>query len=319
MSTIFDQLGALGIIPVVIINDENHAEPLAAALVESGLPCAEVTFRTDAAAAVISRMLRVYPSMLVGAGTVLNPDQAKKAIDAGAKYIVSPGTNLKVLDYCRKAGIIAIPGVVTPTELQMALEYGADVVKFFPAEACGGIAYLKALAAPFRSVRFIPTGGVDETNLPAYLKCPQVLACGGSWMVKQDAISSAKFDDIRALCNQAMSVVLGFELRHVGINTADSKAAEALSSQLSAILNTPVKEGNSSVFVGTGFEILKKQYLGKNGHLALSTNSITRACAWFERKEIKTLPETEVVKDGKVVTVYLDIDLGGFAVHLAQK
>jgi 2-dehydro-3-deoxyphosphogluconate aldolase / (4S)-4-hydroxy-2-oxoglutarate aldolase len=319
MTEIYDQIGVLGIVPVVVIEDEAQAEPLAEALSAAGLPCAEITFRTTAAAGAIYRISKSFPMLLVGAGTVLNVDQAKKAVDNGARFIVSPGTNRKVLEYCNRTGIPAIPGVVTPSELMVALELGHTVVKFFPAEACGGISYLRALAAPFGGVRFIPTGGIDESNLLPYLKHPAVLACGGSWMVKQDAISSGKFDDIRTITQQAVSLVLGFDLRHVGINSDDAGTAQSLALRLSDVLNIGVKDGNSSLFVGSGIEILKKHYLGKNGHLALSTNSIPRALAWFARKGIKPMKDTENYKDGKLMTVYLDLDMGGFAVHLVQK
>jgi 2-dehydro-3-deoxyphosphogluconate aldolase / (4S)-4-hydroxy-2-oxoglutarate aldolase len=207
MKTIFDQIRSLGIIPVVIIENENAAEPLAEALMEGGLPCAEITFRTDAAQRAIERVKKAYPSMLLGAGTVLSIEQVNKAVDAGAQFIVSPGINPTVVDYCQKHNIEVIPGVVTPTEIESALERKLNVVKFFPAEACGGIKYLRAISAPYRGIDFIPTGGIDETNVLSYLNFNRVLACGGSWMVKPDLIAKGAFDEIRGLTKSAIALM----------------------------------------------------------------------------------------------------------------
>jgi 2-dehydro-3-deoxyphosphogluconate aldolase/(4S)-4-hydroxy-2-oxoglutarate aldolase len=318
MNKILEQIGLLGIIPVIVIEDENHAEPLAHALIESGLPCAEITFRTNAARNSLAKMNTLYPSMLIGAGTVLSVDQVKIAVDAGAKYIVSPGVNRNVVEYCVKNNIPVTPGVATPTEVEMALEFGLDVLKFFPAEANGGLNYLKAISAPYPRVKFIPTGGIDQTNLLSYLKFPKVLACGGSWMVKQELMSNGAFNEIKRLTAQAMGHMFGFSLRHIGINTADKNTANQVANQLSHLLQFQLRDTEGSVFVGEQFEILKRIYLGKNGHIAIATNFIDRALNYFERNGIKILPETKNELNGKLQTVYLDIDIGGFAVHLVQ-
>jgi 2-dehydro-3-deoxyphosphogluconate aldolase / (4S)-4-hydroxy-2-oxoglutarate aldolase len=318
MNKILEQIGLLGVIPVIVIENEDHAEPLAHALVESGLPCAEITFRTDAARNSIFRMNALYPSMMIGAGTVLKVDQVKIAVDAGAKYIVSPGVNRSVVEYCVKNNIPITPGVATPTEVEMALEFGLDVLKFFPAEANGGLNYLKAISAPYPKVKYIPTGGIDQTNLLSYLKFPKVLACGGSWMVKQELMANGAFNEIKRLTAQAMGQMLGFSLRHIGINTADKNTANQVANQLSNLFQFQLRDTEGSVFVGEQFEILKRIYLGKNGHIAITTNFIDRALNYFERNGIKILPETKNELNGKLQTVYLDIDIGGFAVHLVQ-
>lgn len=202
---LFEQLSTLRIVPVVVIDDAAAAEPLADALVAGGLPCAEVTFRTAAAQEAIAIMSR-RGDMLVGAGTVLSIQQADAAIAAGAKFIVSPGTNANVVRHCLAKGVLPIPGVATPTEIQAAMELGLSVVKFFPAQAFGGLATLKAIAAPYKGVRFIPTGGIDEKNVQSYLAFKPVLACGGSWMVKSDLIAEGRFDEIRRLTAEAVSL-----------------------------------------------------------------------------------------------------------------
>lgn len=185
------------LVPVIVIDDPENAAPLAGALVEGGLPCAEVTFRTAGAGEAIRRMTEAQPEMLVGAGTVLTPAQAAQARAAGASFVVSPGFNPAVVDYCLEQAIPVFPGVCTPTEIEAALQKGLQVLKFFPAEPMGGLAFLKAIAAPYSMVRFIPTGGINAEKLPAYLRFPAVVACGGSWMAPQDWIRAGDFDRIR--------------------------------------------------------------------------------------------------------------------------
>lgn len=200
------KLEQIKVVPVVAINDAADAEPLANALVDGGLPCAEITFRTDAALASIKTMARLG-NIQVGAGTVLKIDQVKAAVDAGATFMVSPGFNPKVVQYCVENNIPIAPGITNPTDIEMALEFELEVLKFFPAEAFGGINTLKALSAPYGAVKFIPTGGISANNLLDYLKFPKVLACGGSWMVKSDLIADKKFDEICALTKEAVSLV----------------------------------------------------------------------------------------------------------------
>jgi 2-dehydro-3-deoxyphosphogluconate aldolase / (4S)-4-hydroxy-2-oxoglutarate aldolase len=318
MNPILEKIGLLGIVPVIAIENADDAEPLAQALEAGGLPCAEVTFRTRAGQEAIARIARSRPGIHLGAGTVLTVDQAQKAIDAGAKFIVSPGFNRKVVEYCLANNISITPGVLTPSEIEAALEYGLEVVKFFPAEAGGGLAYLKAISAPYKSLKFIPTGGIDESNLLAYLKFPKVHACGGSWMVKPEMISNHQFDDIRKITAAAVNGMLGFTLKHVGINGGSPEESLAWANQLGSMLQMPVKEGTSSTFVGTQVEITKKKFAGTHGHLAIGTNFIDRAIAHLSRCGIAILPETKVEKNGQIVAVYLDQEIGGFALHLLQ-
>ncbi len=197
----------LGIVPVVVLNDAKDAAPLGKAMMDGGLPVAEVTFRTDAAEESIRTLSREYPEMLVGAGTVLTTEQADRAMDAGAKFIVSPGLNPDVVSYCQNNGIPIIPGVVTPGEIEKGLSLGLSVLKFFPAEPSGGLAMINALGAAYTKVKFMPTGGINASNVTEYLKSDKILACGGSWMVKGSLISDGEFDKITALCQEAAQIV----------------------------------------------------------------------------------------------------------------
>ena len=207
MNDTLKQIGSTGIVPVVVLNKVADAEPLAEALIKGGLPCAEVTFRTDSAEESIRVIAKKFPDMFVGAGTVLTTEQVDRAIGAGAKFIVSPGLNPKVVEYCIKKGYPITPGIMTPTELEVALGFGLDVVKFFPAENAGGLKMIKAMSAPYTMMKFMPTGGINATNVRDYLACDKILACGGSWMVKGDLINAGNFAEIERLTKEAAQIV----------------------------------------------------------------------------------------------------------------
>lgn len=196
----------LGIVPVVVLQDAKDAKPLAEALCDGGLPCAEVTFRTEAAKESIRIMTEAFPQMLVGAGTVLTTAQVDAAVAAGAKFIVSPGFDPEIVDYCLEKQIPVFPGCITPSEIAQAVKRGLRVVKFFPAEQFGGVAAIKALSAPYVGLKFMPTGGVSASNLKDYFGCKSVIACGGSWMVKGDLIAAGKFDEIRQMTAEAVKL-----------------------------------------------------------------------------------------------------------------
>ena len=207
MSTVAEKIAELGVVPVVVLEDAKDAAPLAKALVEGGLPCAEVTFRTAAAEESIKVMTTEYPDMFVGAGTVLTIDQVDRAVTAGAKFIVSPGFDPEIVDYCLEKEIPVFPGCITPSEVAQAVKRGLKVVKFFPAEQFGGVATIKAMAAPYVGLKFMPTGGVSAKNLESYLSCDKIIACGGSWMVKGDLVKAGKFDEIKDLTAEAVNLV----------------------------------------------------------------------------------------------------------------
>lgn len=207
MNEVLEQFKKIGIIPVVVLDDAKDAKPLGQALMEGGLPCAEVTFRTEAAEESIRIMTKEFPDMLVGAGTVLTTEQVDRAVAAGAKFIVSPGINPKIVDYCVKKNIPITPGTCNPSNVETALEFGLDVVKFFPAEPAGGLKYIKAIAAPYTGVSFMPTGGINAENVKEYLKYDRIIACGGSWMVKGDLIKAGNFEKIKELTAEAAAIV----------------------------------------------------------------------------------------------------------------
>ena len=206
MKLIEEKFEELKVVPVVVLNDVKDAAPLAKALVEGGLPCAEVTFRTEAAAESLRIMAEAYSDMLVGAGTVLTTEQVDKAVEAGAQFIVSPGFDPEIVDYCIEKNIPVFPGCVTPSEVAQAVKRGLKVVKFFPAEQAGGLAMIKAMAAPYNMLKFMPTGGINTKNLKEYLACDKILCCGGSWMVKGDLVEAGEFDKIKKLTEEARAL-----------------------------------------------------------------------------------------------------------------
>ena len=206
MKTLEERFYDYAVVPVVVLNNADDAVPLADALIKGGLPCAEVTFRTDAAEESIRRICESFPDMLVGAGTVLTTEQVERAHKAGAKFIVSPGFDPEIIDYCISIGLPVLPGCITPSEIAQAVKRGLKVVKFFPAEQSGGVAMIKAMAAPYSMVKFMPTGGISTKNLADYLSCDKILCCGGSWMVKEDLIKSGSFDKITDRTKEATAL-----------------------------------------------------------------------------------------------------------------
>lgn len=205
--SIYEKIAQLGIVPVVVLQDAKDAAPLAKAMCEGGLPCAEVTFRTAAAEESIRIMTEQFPEMLVGAGTVISCEQVDRAVAAGAKFVVTPGFSAEIVKYCVEKNVPIMPGVVTPGEIMQAVNLGMKVVKFFPAESFGGLSTIKALAGPFPTLKFMPTGGISAKNVTAYLESDKILACGGSWMVKGDLVAAGEFDKIRDMCAEAVQLV----------------------------------------------------------------------------------------------------------------
>ncbi|QSX09194.1 bifunctional 4-hydroxy-2-oxoglutarate aldolase/2-dehydro-3-deoxy-phosphogluconate aldolase [Alkalibacter rhizosphaerae] len=320
MNDVLKKIQQIGIVPVVKLDRVEDALPLAKALMEGGLPCAEVTFRTDAAKDSIKVMSDTYPEMLIGAGTVLTKQQVDDAVEAGATFIVSPGLNPEIVKYCVDKGILIVPGCSNPSDVEQAISFGLDVVKFFPAEASGGLAMIKAMAAPYVNMKFMPTGGVNEKNLKSYLDFPKIVACGGSWMVSADLINEGKFDEIKKITKKAVQEMLGFELGHIGINGDDEGDAEKIASRFELLFGFEKKVGNSSIFAGDGIEVTKKPYLGEKGHIAIKTNYINRAVAYMEANGFDFDMDTaKHDAKGKLTAVYLKETFGGFALHLVQK
>lgn len=319
MNEVLEKIQKIGIVPVVVLDDAKDAAPLAKALCEGGLPCAEVTFRTAAAEESIRIMAKEFPDMLVGAGTVLTTEQVDRAVNAGAKFIVSPGLNPVVVKYCVDKGIPVTPGTANPSDIETAISLGLDVVKFFPAEQAGGLAMIKAMSAPYTTMKFMPTGGINAKNLNSYLAFDKILACGGSWMVKKDLVEAGEFDKIRDLTKEAVQTMLGFELAHVGINAADESDAEKTADAFDGLFGFTKKVGNSSVFAGTAVEVMKAGGRGANGHIGIATNSVLRAKNYLELMGYKFDESSAKFKGSKLTAIYLADEVHGFAVHLVQK
>lgn len=320
MNEILERVSNIGIIPVIAIEDAAKAVPLAKALVAGGLPAAEITFRTTAAEEAMRAIVNEVPDMLVGAGTVLTPEQADRALAAGAKFIVTPGFNPDMVKYVLSKGGLIMPGTATPGEMEQAMSLGLTAVKFFPAEQNGGIATLKAVAGPYKNLKWMPTGGVNTKNLMDYLSFNQILACGGTWMVKKELIDDENWDEITRISREAVKTMLSFALGHVGINCENEPAAQTTAKTLCTLFGLEYRPGNSSDFAGNAVECMKRPFLGTHGHIAIATNSVARAIFHLGLQGV-TFDESTLKNDakGNAKAIYLKDEIGGFAVHLVQK
>ena len=314
-----ERLAASAIVPVVVLDDAKDAAETAKALLAGGVDVMEITFRTAAAADSIKAVAENCRDMLVGAGTVITLEQCKQAVECGAKFIVSPGFDEEVVRWCVENGIAVTPGCVTPSEIMAAMKLGLTVVKFFPAGVYGGLSAMKALSGPFGGIKFIPTGGVNGQNIGEFIAAPFIHAVGGSWVCPKADIAAGNFEKITELCKQARSAALGFEVAHIGLNCEDAEAASAVCEKLNEAFALTVKDGNSSMFASGGIEVMKSMYLGKNGHIAIRTNSVPLAIAELAKKGFVCDMTTAKYKGGRMVAVYLKDEIGGFAVHLLQK
>jgi len=309
----------VGVVPVVVLDKAEDAVPTAKALLAGGIDVMEITFRTAAAADSIAAVAKECPDMVVGAGTIITLEQCKKAVECGAKFIVSPGYNDEVVAWCVENEIAVLPGCVTPTEIMAAMAHGLKVVKFFPANVYGGLGAMKSLAGPFGGIKFMPTGGVGANNLAEYLAAPFIHAVGGSWVCPKADIAAHNFDKITALCAEARKLALGFEVAHVGVNTADAAACADVSELLNAAFGFDIKKGNSSTFASSGIEVMNSPYLGAMGHVAVRTLNIERAIDELERRGYTVDMNTAKYKGDRMIAVYLTKEIGGFAYHLLQK
>ncbi len=314
-----EKLKLVGLVPVIKIEDANDAVPLCRALQQGGLPVAEMTFRTAAAEEAIRRVNAELPDVILGAGTVLTIDQAKRAVHAGATYIVSPGLNPDVVSWCVEHEVPILPGCATPSDIEAALGFGLSTVKFFPAEALGGLKLIKAMSAPYGSVTFVPTGGIDEKNVGEYLAFDRVLAVGGSWMAPGDAIKARDWARIADLAAGAVRRVLGFELRHIGINSGDPETARTDALLFAKLLGLPFSGSAKSIMVGDAFELMNAPGRGRRGHIAIATNSVERAMFHLQLRGFRFEDEPIGTKDGRITAIYLKDEIAGFAVHLLKK
>ena len=321
MHDVLKKVSEIGIVPVIKIDDAEKAVPLAKALADGGIPCAEITFRTAQGEEAIRRVSAEMPEVLVGAGTVTTTEQVDKAIAAGAKFVVSPGFNPKVVAYCIEKSITITPGCSSPSDIEQAISFGLDVVKFFPAEQAGGLEYIKAVSAPYPGIKFMPTGGINASNICKYLAFDKIIACGGSWMVGADLIESGNFAEITRLSKQAVQTIMGFELAHIGMNTESDAEAREAAKMFELLFGFGVhKDNDKSIWAGDNIEVMKLPLRGKHGHIAIGTSNVPRAKAYLERTIGMTfIPGTEKISDkGELTFIYLDKEIAGFAVHLIK-
>ena len=315
-----DQMECAGIVPVIKLENIADAENLARALYKGGIRCAEVTFRAEGADKVIASMVKSFPDMLVGAGTVLTCEQVDKAVAAGARFCVAPGLNPTVVKHCLDKGVPFVPGVANGSQIEQALDLGLDFVKFFPAEQAGGLAYIKAVSAPYSSVKFMPTGGINENNLNTYLSYKKIVCCGGSWIVPDKLVKERNWTAITELCEKAVNKMLDFSLAHVGINCDNEQQAAANCNKFAEVFGWETKVGSSSVFAGSAVECMKTPYKGERGHIAVATDSVKRAVYQLESRGIAIDESTaKYDESGRMTAVYLKEQIGGFAVHLAER
>jgi 2-dehydro-3-deoxyphosphogluconate aldolase/(4S)-4-hydroxy-2-oxoglutarate aldolase len=313
---ILEEIYRNGIVPVVVMDDPKDAVPLAEAVSRGGLNAMEITFRTAAAPEAIAAITEAFPGMAVGAGTVLSAEDMKRARDAGAKFIVSPGYDPDVVDRCLKDGIPVIPGIATASEAQAALSQGLSMVKLYPAAQLGGPAYLKSLASVYPTLRFMPTGGIRPETVCSYLDVPSVAAVGGTWLCPKEMIAEGRFGEIEAIVRDSVNRMFEFKLLHIGLNSRDESEAREKGGSFAEMFNLPLIELPTAFFAGTMMEIIKTPFLGEHGHIAVSTNYIDRAMAYFERRGYAFRPTEGERKD--LVAAYFEKEIGGFAVHLRR-
>ena len=319
---ILKKIKQIGLIPVVVIEDAGKAIDVAEALLMGGLGIMEITMRTNKGLESIRRVKKAYPKMLVGAGTVLSIEKAEESVNAGAEFIVSPGFNDSLVEWCLKKKVAVTPGCVTPTEIGHALQYGLTVLKFFPANIYGGIHALKALWGPFNMVSFIPTGGINAANLADYADKPFVHAVGGGWLCEKEDINKNRYEKIIGNVQEAIGIMNGFELAHQGLSAENENEEESFNivQQLEKALGFEFRSGTSSNPAGNSVDVTKSSGTEKRSHITVRTNNIERACFYLENRGFKVDQET-TSKDisGHSATVCLWDQTGSLGVHLFQK
>lgn len=318
---VLERIGKTGLVPVVVLENAEDAVPTAQALLAADLDIMEITMRTEAGIASIKAVSEQVPDMLVGAGTVLTLEKCKECVAAGAKFIVSPGFSPAVVKWCVENNIPVTPGCVTPTEITTALDAGLKVVKFFPANIYGGVKACSNLYAPFKSagVKFIPTGGVNNDNLFEYADKPFIHAIGGGWLCNPEDVKNRNFAAITENAKNAIAALLGFEIAHIGMNQENEESAVSVGECFQTAFGFSIKEGSSSNFSSPFIEVMKTNYLGDKGHIAVRTNSIPRAIHYLGKRGYEVDMDTAKYKGDKLIAVYLKTEIGGFALHLLQK
>jgi 2-dehydro-3-deoxyphosphogluconate aldolase/(4S)-4-hydroxy-2-oxoglutarate aldolase len=315
---VMKRLHGIGIIPAIVLDRVEDAAPLADALCKGGLPAAEVTFRTPAAHDAMIAMKKQRPELIVGAGTVLTKEQVDSALDAGAEFIVAPGLNPEVVKYCQEKGVAVCPGISSASELEQALALGLHTVKFFPAEAMGGIKTIKALCGPYKTMTFLPTGGVNTNNMLDYLSFNKIFAVGGTWMVKGDLIKNGRFDEVERISREAVLKMLGMHIKHIGINCTEADGRNTADA-FANLLQGTVRETSKGYFGSEMIEIMVKEHFGTKGHIAIGVNNVERALAYYRALGF-AFDEDSITYDeaGDAKFAYFKDEIGGFRVHFVN-
>lgn len=317
MSDLMKKISSIGIVPVIALDNVEDAAPLAKALCKGGLPVAEVTYRTACAHDAMIEMKKACPEIIVGAGTVLTKEQVDSALDAGAEFIVSPGLNPEIVKYCQSKNVPILPGCANASDIEAALSLGLDIVKFFPAEPLGGLPMIKALAAPYTTVKFMPTGGVSAKNINDYLGFEKIVACGGTWMVDKAALKNKDFAKIEALTKEAVHTMLNIRIKHIGINCSNQEGPQ-VAQQFAHLFGGDVKETSKGFFGSDFVEVMNEDCaMGTHGHIAMGVNSAQRAMHYFLALGY-TFDESTAAYDahGNLKFIYFKEEIGGFRIHL---
>ena len=308
-----------GVLPVIAINDLDTAIPLAQACMETGLNAIEITYRTDCAAEALKAIKKAYPEMIVGAGTVLTTEQADEAMSIGVDFIVTPGFNPDVVKYVVSKNFPIVPGVSCASQIEQAMALGLDTVKFFPAEQSGGVPALKAFNGPYKKLRFIPTGGMTIDNFTTYTSLSNVVAIGGSFMIKKDHIASKDVEAMKQDINVVIDRLLNLRLVHIGLNCKNEDEAVSVAKQLEQFFHMPYVIGNSNVFSGVKeFELMKNGGRGTNGHIAIGVSDIDRGIHYLEKRGVKFNPDSLMMKGTMKNAIYFEDEILGFAFHIVK-
>lgn len=320
MKTEIDKITGAGLIPVAAVPDSSKAADLGRALCAGGIPVVEAAWLAGGTAGAIREMTRGVPQLVVGAGGIHTGRQAEAAVLAGARFIATPGFAGEAVRWCMEHSVTVFPGCSSPSDLERALALGLDTVRFFPAGLCGGAKAVQSFAEAYGTLRFLPAGGIELQDVPEYLALDCVAACCGSWMVPEELVGRGDFKAVEALCREAVRTAYGFEVQHVGINTGNADEAKQIGGRFGGLFGFALEENPASYFAGGQIEIIKGPFLGRHGHIAVQTVCVDRAVEYFGLLGVGLDPSTvQRGEDGKIVSAYLQEEVGGFAVHLKRK
>lgn len=319
MNTVLNEIQKIGIVPAAVLDDVSNAIPLADALCKGGIPCVEIAFCGEAAEESIHIMAEKFPQMTIGSGAVLTTEQACRAIDAGADFIVSPIFDLAVIQYCIDRNVPIIPRISGSNDVEAALPLGLEAVSFFSDSLADGLHMLQTISSHYPDMKFMQEGDLCGKDAASYLTLDNILACSGDGVAKQEWIHSGEFGNIRRLAKETVRVMMGFEVSHIGINCSSDEKAEETAGTFEAMFGFSKESGAASVYAGSFLECMKPPHLGTNGHIAITANSIIRAKNYFEAVGYEFNEASAKFNNSKMIVIYFKEEIGGFAVHIVQK